>query len=212
MGERNQGSCGDLAPTEVVVLIVFLDASRELVHEPRSNGRNDAGHEGGCHRGNNDLLQDIRPRNATHAQGSKRSTDEPAEQGVGRTGRDAQQPREEVPNDTADEPGENHEQELVGVTIIGKIEFVEVNDSLTHGFGDLDREESADQIEDRGEGHSDLGGQGTGGDGCRHGVTRVMEAVRKVKCESCGNDNEEDDQFCHTTIMVVLFLHGNVGK
>ena len=56
---------------------------------------------------------------AAAAKGCKGCADEAAEKGVGRAGRQSEQPREQVPENTADKAGKDHHQKRLAVGIGG---------------------------------------------------------------------------------------------
>ena len=109
----------------------------------------------------------------------------------------------QVPEDPADEAGQDDQQQRVPV-VGGQLRSgcaVGVLD-LHHGVGDgerdLDREERADEVQRRGEAHRDLGPQRAGGDRGRHRVAGVVEAVGEVEGQG-GPDHQDQDEgrFAH---------------
>ena len=76
---------------------------------------------------------------------------------------------------------------------------LDLDDCVGDGEGDLDRQEGTDQVEDAGEGDCHLGLEGTGGDGRRHRVAGVVEAIGEVE-RQCRDDDEheENEREIHT--------------
>lgn len=109
--------------------------------------------------------------------------DQTAHQGVRGTGGQAHQPGQEVPEDRADQGGEDDLGTDAGL----------VDETLGDRVGDLHREESSHKVERGGHGHRNLGLECTGRDGGGHRVGGVVETVREIERE-CGNDHNREDQ------------------
>ena len=69
-----------------------------------------------------------------------------------------------------------------------------VDDPARDGFGHLDGQERADEVEDRRQRDRRAGLESTGGDGGGHGVGRVVEPVGEVEDES--SDDNDDHYKC----------------
>ena len=130
----------------------------------------------------------------------RRGADEAAEQGVRRAGRQAEQPGEQVPEDAADQAGEDDEQHRLAAVrqqlgLGCAVLVLQVDHRVGDGEGDLHGEEGADEVEDRGESHGDLGLEGPGRDRRSHGVGGVVKAVREVEGQ-CGHDDKHERDVC----------------
>lgn len=144
------------------------------------------------------LPHDGGPSDAPGSQRCESGSDEAAEQCVGGRGRHAQEPGEQVPEDAADEAGENDHEEGFAVGAYGEVVGVEVHDTLGHGCGHVDRQECTDEVESCGDCNCGEGLQRTGGDGGCHCVGGVVETVGEVKGEGSDDHNCQDGQCrCH---------------
>ena len=150
-------------------------------------------------RGDQHLACDTGPVDARQTQRRQARADQTAEERVRRAGRNAEQPRQQVPQDAADEAGEDDRQtrrridaryQGTGLTVL----------HLQHRGGDgdrdLDREEGADEVEDTRQQHSGLGLQRACGDRRRHRVAGVVEPVGEVECQCRHDQQHQDHQLC----------------
>ncbi len=108
------------------------------VGEVGGEQRGDTGHDRGGHRGQQDLLDDLAEVDAMAAGPDPDGPDQPAEQGVRGARRQSDQPGQQIPQDRADQPGEDHPRGDQGV----------VDDAAGDGLGDLGGQEGADDVED----------------------------------------------------------------
>ena len=76
-----------------------------------------------------------------------------------------------------------------------RIYLVLADDPVRDRLGDLSRQEGADEVQDCGDQHGDLGLESARGDGRGHRVGGVVEAVREVE-EQRQHDDQHDDQGC----------------
>ena len=109
--------------------------------------------------------------------------------------RQADKPGDEVPDDRADQSGEN-ESRTDGDLLL-------INDAARDGLRHLSRQKCADQIE---RSRCDDGGfrlERARGDGGSHGIGGVVKSVREVKYESRDDDEHHHNQSCR--IHVSLF-------
>ena len=80
---------------------------------------------------------------------------------------------------------------------------VRLDDALRHRGRDLERDERAHEVENRGEAHGHAGRQRAGRDHRRHHVGRVVEAVGEVERERCGDDDYKDNVAVHAPLLVM---------
>ena len=157
--------------------------------QPGAGGGDDQRDERREHRRDDDAGEHQRPVHpAGEAQPGHGGADQAAEQGVRGTGRQAQQPGGQVPDDAADQPGEHDgDQQVVAAGGVEERQrrtvLVLDLDHLGDGLGHLDGQERADQVQHAGHGHRDLRLQRAGRDGRRHRVARVVESVGEVEGE-----------------------------
>ena len=105
--QRDQRGRGDLAPAESFFAALFQYLPRDPVHQPSAARGDDARDDrcGDCR--DEHLLGDTAPVDAGRPDRREPGADQPTEQRVRRARRDAEQPGEQVPQDAADEPGED---------------------------------------------------------------------------------------------------------
>ena len=113
--------------------------------------------------------------------GRHRRADHPADQRVARARRQPEEPGDQVPRDRADEAGE-HDVER---------DRVRVDDPLRDRRRDLDRDERAGEVQDRGARDGGARAERPRRDARRDRVRGVVEAVREVEEERDGDDRPE---------------------
>ena len=188
--ERDERGREDLAPAEAVAAVgLRVVAAGDRVREPRRREGDEARGERRedrrqDHLAEHDAVVDRHPAGA-----DDRRADQAAEQGVRRARGQAEQPGEHVPGDRADQAREDQRQERV------RIDLILADHAVRDGLGDLGRQERADEVQDGGQQHGDLGLERPGRDGRGHRVGRVVEAVREVE-EQRQHDDQHDDQGC----------------
>ena len=155
---------------------------RDAIRQPGRQQSCNSGDER-CHQGRqDDLAHDLAGMDAAHASLDEDGTDEATEESMGGAGRQTEQPGREVPDDRADQTGEDHR---------GCDELV-IDDATGDRLGDLGRQAGTNDVED---GRNDDGHLGLECSGChrrRHRVGRVMEAVGEVECQRRHDDDNHD--------------------
>ncbi len=198
VGQRDQRCGGDLPVAEAVLLLPVGDPAGDREDQPGSARRDQTGDDRCGQRGDEDLGGDPGPVDPADTDRGQARTDQPAEQGVGRTRGQPEQPGEEIPQDAADQAREDDEQrrrrrqaghQLPGV---GSRGLLDVQHVLGDGRRDLHGQEGADQVEHRRQPDRDLRLQGAGGDRRRHRVAGVVEAVGEVEAEGCDHQQHQD--------------------
>ena len=113
--------------------------------------------------------------------------DQATEEGVRGAGGQAEQPGEQVPDDRADQPGQDDRS---GDECI-------VEETAGDGLGDLGGEAGSDEIEHRGQDDGGTRLERTGRDRTGHRVGAVVEPVGEVEDEGYGDNRDDDEQHCH---------------
>ena len=127
------------------------------------------------------LVQDPLPLDDVLPARRHRRPDHPADQGVARARRQADEPRDEVPRDRPDEAG-HHDVER---------DHLRIDDPLGDGRGDRDRDERAREVQDRRARDRQARRERSGRDARGDRVRGVVEPVREVEEERDDDDCEE---------------------
>jgi hypothetical protein len=184
VGERDERGREDLGEAESAAAVGAAGlAAGDGIREP--------GREEG-HKSHDDRRDDRRQDDLGHhdievdglePDADDRGPDQAAEERVARAGRQAAQPGDQVPDDRADQAGEDElrgDQDAV-LTLL--------DHAAGNCLGDLRGQERADQVEHGRDGDGDLRLHRAGGDGGRHRVRGVMESVGEVE-----DQRQRDDQ------------------
>ncbi len=183
VGQGDQAGGGDLPGAVALLGGLAVDVPARPVGEPGGQQRGDAGHHRGGDRGDEDFGDQHVAVHRAEAGGGDGGADQTAHEGVRGAGRQAHQPGQEVPEDRADQRGEDDLGTDAGL----------VDEALGDRVRDLHREECADKVQHGGHGHRDLGLERTGRNGRCHRVRGVVETVREIERE-CGYHHNREDQ------------------
>ncbi len=184
VGERNQRGRTDLPPAKSTLRPIAGRTPGDEVREVGRQHRHDAGDDRRENGRKHDLFHDHPELHRGPAGADPHSADQPPEQRVRRTGRQPGEPGHQVPQDRADETGEDHHQGHLGV----------VHDAARDGPGHGRGQERADQIQHPRDGDGEARSQGTGGHRRRHRIGCVVEPVGEVEGESRQNDDDEKER------------------
>lgn len=187
MRQRNKRCGPNLAPTERFILGFFRDTRGHASNGPGSYCCNKDGEDRSDQRRQENLGDHPFPQHARGACCRKNSPHHSSNKRMGGRRRDAVQPGNEVPHDPADKPGKNNfEGNDVGV-----------NNSLRDRCSHCEGEERSHEVQHCRQCDRNFGAQGPGGNGCGHGVARVVEAVREIEGERCCYDKDEECHLVH---------------
>lgn len=173
-------------------------AARDVVGQPRAQVGADAGDERRRERRDDDLGQEHPEVDGVDARAHDGRADEAAEERMRGRGRQSEPPRRHVPDDRADEAGEDELGSDLDAAVAALLDDA-AGDRLRH----LGGEERADEVEHGGQGDGGLRLDRAGGDRCRHGVGRIVEAVGEVEEEcQCDDEHDDEDDFHSATLNV----------
>lgn len=159
------------------VLRSVLQQQKQQLHHKEARYETD--HGGGDERQDH-LVHDITPLDgAKTARGHRRRADQAADQSVRRAARQAEIPRQQIPEDA---PGKRRDDDIL-------------RDRARHNpfgnrGGDFDAHERTHEIQAGGHDDRIAGGEHPGGHRRRDGVCRIVKAVDKVK----GQRHEDNDE------------------
>ena len=117
---------------------------------------------------------------AVHQGVSEADPDYRADQGVRARGRQTQIPGAEIPDDGGDEEGKDHGEAGIAADLQDELDREQRDDAESDGAA---RQQNAEEVEETGPDHRDIGGHCMRiDDGC-DGIGRVMEAVDEFEAE-----------------------------
>ena len=133
--------------------------------------------------GYHDLVPDAVPLDHVKPRCRDRRAGDATDQGMARARRQAEEPRDQIPGDRTDEPGEDDAQG----------DRVRIHDPRRDRGCHRERDERADEVEDRRQEDCGPRCQRTRRDARRDRVRRVVEAVGEVEEERDGDDRYEGE-------------------